>query len=741
MPDNRLEDPPSENGPRPKKRKIRKGTTSCWECKKRKIRCQFASASHEICEGCERRGTACLTQEYDNETTDQRGAETSKHKETEERLKRAEELLERMMDAATRLTPATESLVPPGGQSPVYVHKERQLSSKFLSQSASPSSCPSIQVFDSTLVDEGVDLPDNLGQGPPQTRQDRYQNLCTQLHEAMPTQREANFIISAGHTAAFLQFFTLPYRDLFSGNMRPSSSLSALPDQSDHPVLLARTLLYLANGLQNLHPSTLNTHLLNLDRPLEAMIGFIHAASLVTKDDELICSLEGLECLILEAVFYTNTGKLRQAWLIIKRAVGHAQLLGLHRKQPKSYVILDPMSKASPSIMWHRIVSQDRYLSLMLGLPATTASYASPEVAFVPGECPSEYLERAHSTLMGRIAARNDEDQDIHDLSITQSIDRTIQEAAQSIPPEWWFLPNTRNKNMPAEPDGSQTLEGILRVLLQITHYNLLILLHLPCMLRPSGESTHNYSKVACVNASRELLSRYIKFRCMNHNAFCCRSIDFSAFTACLAFVLAHIERWRRGTEAVDFLAHQRLSDRAVVEEAVELFLEVNESSSDGLLEHTASILRSLLDMEADAAAQATSPVDLIAAETRHSRRCLYLKIPYFGALTITRHGISSKSASVASSYLTPYATDGDLGNTDFRISHQQYFLSDGTSSLGSAFLPNDSEQSNLYSGLPANPEDWLLYPHDGGHIGEDTTCPSAEVNTDVPEVLAYSWP
>ncbi|KAI8278420.1 hypothetical protein K4K60_006298 [Colletotrichum sp. SAR11_57] len=212
-----------------------------------------------------------------------------------------------------------------------------------------------IQVFDSTLVDEGVDLPDNLGQGPPQTRQDRYQNLCTQLHEAMPTQREANFIISAGNTAAFLQFFTLPYRDLFSGNMRPSSSLSALPDQSDHPVLLARTLLYLANGLQNLHPSTLNTHLLNLDRPLEAMIGFIYAASLVTKDDELICSLEGLECLILEAVFYTNTGNLRQAWLIIKRAVGHAQLLGLHRKQPKSYVILDPMSKASPSIMWHRI--------------------------------------------------------------------------------------------------------------------------------------------------------------------------------------------------------------------------------------------------------------------------------------------------------------------------------------------------------------------------------------------------
>ncbi|KAF3798554.1 Dehydrocurvularin biosynthesis regulator [Colletotrichum gloeosporioides] len=618
MPDNRLEDHPSETGPRLKRRKIRKGTTSCWECKDAgNYAARFVRMLIGICQARKERYDANsplhltrFAREYDNEITDQRAAETTKHKETVKRLKRAEELLERMTEAANRLTPTAESLIPPGGHSPSHVRRDRQLSSRFLSQSASPSSCPSIQVFDSILVDEGVDLPDNLGQGPPETHQYRYRNLCIHLHEAMPTQREAAFLISAGHTAAFLQFFTLPYRDLFSGNTRPSSSLSALPDQSDHPVLLALTLLYLANGLQNLHPCTPSAQLLNPDRPSEAMDGFIHAASLVTKDDELICSLEGLECLILEAVLYTNAGNLGQAWLIIKRAVGHAQLLGLHSNHPKSYAILNPMSKASPSIMWHRIVSQDRYLSLMLDLPASTASSASPEVAFVPGECPSEYLERAHSMLMGHIAIRNEEDQDMHDLSITQSIDRAIQEAAQSMPPEWWFLPNTRNKNIFAKSDSSQTLEGILRVLFQITHFSLLILLHLPCMLRSSGESTYNYSKQACVNASRELLNRYIKFRCMNHVAFCCRGTDFSAFTACLALVLAHIERWQRATtKGVDILAHQRLSDRAVVEEAIELFLGVNGSSSDDLLEQTASILRSLLDMEADAATQATSPL------------------------------------------------------------------------------------------------------------------------------------
>ncbi|KAH0425786.1 hypothetical protein CcaCcLH18_10729 [Colletotrichum camelliae] len=462
MSDNHLEDHPSEEGPRPKKRKIRKGTTSCWECEDAGTYARrFVRMLIGICQA--------RSERYD--------ANFPPH--------------------LTRFAKGAND-----------AEQERQLPSRVLSQSASPSSCPSIQVFDSTLVDEGVDLPDNIGQGSLQIRRDRYRDLCTQLHEAMPTQREADFIISSGHTAEFLQFFILSYRDLFSGNMRPSSSLSALPDQSGHPVLLARTLLYLANGLQNLHPSTPSAQLLNVGRPMpEVMIGFIYGASLVTKDDELICSLEGLECLILEAVFYTNAGNLRRAWLIIKRAVAHAQLLGLHGKHPKTYTILDPMAKASSSIMWHRIVSQDRYLSLMLGLPATTASAASSEVAFVSGECPSEYLERAHSMLMGRIAARNDEDHDMHDLSTTQSIDQTIQKAAQSMPSEWWFLPYTRNKNMPAETAGSQTLEDILRVLLQITHFNLLILLHLPCMLRSSGKSIYNYSKVACVNASRELLS------------------------------------------------------------------------------------------------------------------------------------------------------------------------------------------------------------------------------------------
>ena len=45
-----------------KRRKVRKGTQSCWECKRRKIRCIFASSDDVTCLGCQRRRAACVSQ-------------------------------------------------------------------------------------------------------------------------------------------------------------------------------------------------------------------------------------------------------------------------------------------------------------------------------------------------------------------------------------------------------------------------------------------------------------------------------------------------------------------------------------------------------------------------------------------------------------------------------------------------------------------------------------------------------
>lgn len=57
----------AETSNAPKKRKIRKGTLSCWECKRRKIRCTFAAPTDTICDGCRSRQTSCVSQEFHDE--------------------------------------------------------------------------------------------------------------------------------------------------------------------------------------------------------------------------------------------------------------------------------------------------------------------------------------------------------------------------------------------------------------------------------------------------------------------------------------------------------------------------------------------------------------------------------------------------------------------------------------------------------------------------------------------------
>lgn len=49
-----------------KRRRLRKGTHSCWECKRRKIKCIFDPPTNATttCNGCRRRGSQCVSQEF-----------------------------------------------------------------------------------------------------------------------------------------------------------------------------------------------------------------------------------------------------------------------------------------------------------------------------------------------------------------------------------------------------------------------------------------------------------------------------------------------------------------------------------------------------------------------------------------------------------------------------------------------------------------------------------------------------
>lgn len=85
---------PQVDGPESKRRKVRKGTQSCWECRRRKVRCIFAATTNTICENCRRRGRACNSQEHPYEPIPLAGSN-----QVEARLGRVEELIEHLVNS------------------------------------------------------------------------------------------------------------------------------------------------------------------------------------------------------------------------------------------------------------------------------------------------------------------------------------------------------------------------------------------------------------------------------------------------------------------------------------------------------------------------------------------------------------------------------------------------------------------------------------------------------------------
>lgn len=90
-----------------KRRKVRKGTRSCWDCKRRKMKCSFegspSSTEAEVCIGCKKRGSKCVSQEFDipselsTPLKRPNGQGRTKRQKDHERVSRVEALLEQLV--------------------------------------------------------------------------------------------------------------------------------------------------------------------------------------------------------------------------------------------------------------------------------------------------------------------------------------------------------------------------------------------------------------------------------------------------------------------------------------------------------------------------------------------------------------------------------------------------------------------------------------------------------------------
>jgi Fungal Zn(2)-Cys(6) binuclear cluster domain len=597
--------PTARSGPDFKRQKIRKGTFSCWECKNRKIRCEYQSPAESACKSCQRRNVQCVSQEYVEVKPNDYG-------HVGERIENVEAMVNSYLKT-----------------------KRKAPSSSFGQHSQIAKSA--------TSSDEArfrIDSSSSFVVSASQQSLNECFSLSHHLHSILPTRTISMMIFTQAN------YFQTPVNLLRWPKKQPTSQdkpeslliqFSKKPPPTAHPIIFAQKLYRLALCLQRIDPTTLYETKQNFKESVDdASRRFAEIASNhVTCHDMLVNSLEGLETLMLESSYLFSVGDHRGAWLTIRRALGLAELMGLRKKK----VVDDDAGET----VWYLLNYCDRFFSAMLGLPCNgfdNSFAAEPILAEKPL---AERLARTHVAIIGRIIARNLQMQSYDNSGLaydaldenynkTQNIDSDLKQAATILPMDSWVVPNLRSS-----AGDKDVMEKTSMLTVQMHHYYLLLLLHQPYLLRllhskrttgMNDKVDYTYSKLNALSASRDLLSRFVVMRDVHHSTSY-RGVDNKAWIASVTLLLAHIDS-QQSAYNINLLAHQRPQDLAIVHRLIQrldLDVSANESTQQ---------LRTLLQIEGKAFKGAKYYFTWgEEGSSATNGETIQLSIPYFGTISV----------------------------------------------------------------------------------------------------------
>ncbi|TGO37704.1 hypothetical protein BHYA_0091g00380 [Botrytis hyacinthi] len=610
-----------------RKKRVRKGTKSCWECKRRKVKCQLSSDNVSVCSGCLSRGTTCISQEYPEEHDSSGGPQLG------ERLGRIEHVLDRLMskmeqyeeqDNATKIhTP--ESM----GTGDVLATFANTVSNGY----DSATTVPILSLFDNPVIgrrekesQSEITTPKSQPSGEKTTKQccnipTKIERIKDVLIELLPSQEATNILCSFSDCWLLMHSLTnhSAHIMLEPSAFNPNHSFDVPSIAKESPAMIAQILLYMAVCLQQV-PHGYDASLLGIPTSIEARVDKIISvvSGLVTSDDELVASVQGLECLVLQGLFHMNAGNLRRAWLTFRRAMNIGQLMGLHKREELSTTPLPPGGVN----LWRSLMQADRYLSLLLGMPAGAEDslILSHETFSNPNIDHDVLFIRKLTNLAGGIIERNQSDY-IHAFASTQDLDEKLENIGRGMPASWWEVPSYI-ETVSKDPSSAAKFD---RIMSQIYYFQLESFLHLPFMVRAATERRYEYSKFTCLKSSREIISRYLTIRRSGTKSFCCKVVDFGAFTASVTLLLSILEIPPVGGDTIAVQTQKR-SDRELVETVLGVMGEC--ASEDDVM-----------------AAQSVEVIKTLLASTSTSGN-LRLTIPYFGTISIARTPVSSTPAT-----------------------------------------------------------------------------------------------
>ncbi|KAL5333145.1 hypothetical protein BJX70DRAFT_78510 [Aspergillus crustosus] len=509
-------------------RRMRLGTRSCAECRRRKVRCIYPPHS-SCCQQCEAHGTSCHQQSpRSTATVAQKSHDGSLTEDLNERIRQLERLVGQMCNASPGSLQQPRQM----GQADAlkYLCPSYSLTSNAYPSPVSEDDDDPAQgsLQDSPLVDlmrRALSIEDAV-------RHSACDSISTD--RCGPTIRALRALKLAPEYMSLVLQMTEKYWPLWP--IVPPGFVPEAPSdplgiqaattfinhsiQSENPEVVAKDVLWLALCIQQL-PSDFDSLHHRLPCPRRVLFdAYLNGAeTLLQGPYDGLNNFTFLECLMLLAKLYINMGKPRKAWLAVRRAINSVLLQGPQSAQR-------PDAERLQAI-WLQIWSFDRQLSMFMGLPHSVPdSYPGPIP--IPDDDFSARFQQAIGVVAGIIGERN-LNLETADYSSMSGIEHELFKLREMMPIEW-DLPNT--------PDLS--LGQVYTKQIGKFYYHFLLKnAHFPYMLRrPQTEDPYLHSREIAVGASRKMIEHYHGLR---HSAqgevLICDLMDFQVFSA--AIVLA----------------------------------------------------------------------------------------------------------------------------------------------------------------------------------------------------------
>ncbi|CAG9982531.1 unnamed protein product [Clonostachys byssicola] len=527
-------------------KRMRLGTKSCSECRRRKVRCEFDDGS-DSCQQCVLHDARCIPQddyavsaEASASASVPPSASASTSDDLQARMGSLEASVRELCQAISQTGINHSSLSVAALPAQSSEHEQ----GTGANQDAALDEAPLIQYLRHSLATQ-VDTTIRSD--------DPSREPCAGNPIIGPKERRIRDLIPVNST--LVRMFDLSHKfwdvwPLHSARDANSHNIHGLPTsvgdavgfiddslRSSNPSILAKCLVWFCLCLQQLPPAYTTNPEFCLPMPkanlMDKCLDELDVAVFQRSSSRLGCDLDLLEVYILQAELFVNMGRPCRAWKSVRQAVDNAMLLGLHRPEQDG---------ARLKSIWSTLWRLDRQLSMFLGLP-----YSVPgDLILQDDRDDGIYLSLEHQIVQsvtfvcGRIVERDQRRQqrwqEKTSYSDTVSIMETMERIRNLIPTEWY---NFERVNQP------QVTPAIafsrMSILLHFHFTN--TLLHLPYVLLAAHDRKYEHSRFLALESAKAMVQTYLRLRSLIEDNFTCDFLDFLAFSGGIVLAADLIKR------------------------------------------------------------------------------------------------------------------------------------------------------------------------------------------------------